>query len=168
MTTGKWSDEPGYNSHGGDNPFLFDNREESRYARSLIRFDLENQLPQGATVTRAVLEIYASWSTNFNILESAEAAKPWTDGETWWYNWGHSGTDSAFVSDGPLLRGKVAEQGSHHFNLNTSVVQKWIEISQKNYGLLTKTVSGDKNFHWNGNSDKNKLPPKLIVEYDLP
>ena len=168
LTTGQWADELGFDSHGADDLFLFDNKDVPRYARALIRFDLEGQLPKGAKVTRAVLALYSPWGVGgTNVMEGYEAVKPWTDGKTWWQNWGRGGTEPGFIAGTAVLRGKVSSRGSHHFFLDTSVVQTWIEHPKTNHGLLLKTIRGDNNFHWKADGDKGKFPPKLIVEFNV-
>ncbi len=167
MTTGQWGRELGCDAHGGDDLFVYDNREKGRFARALLRFDLEGQLPGNARVTRAVLGVYASWSVGgSNVLEGFEALKPWVDGATWWHNWGRGGTDKGMVGDRVLLHGEIADRGSHHFELDTNMVQKWIDAPQTNGGLLLKTVAGDANFHWQADGDRGSHPPRLTIQYE--
>ena len=100
-------------------------------------------------------------------MEGYEAVKSWTDGKTWWQNWGRGGTEPGFIAGTAVMRGKVSARGSHHFFLDTAVVQKWIDHPKTNRGLLLKTIHGDNNFHWKADGDKGKFPPKLIVEFNV-
>ena len=75
---------------------------------------------------------------------------------TWWHNWGRGGTDKGMVGDRVLLHGEIADRGSHHFELDTNMVQKWIDTPQTNGGLLLKTVAGDRGSH----------PPRLTIQYE--
>ena len=119
-------------------------------------------------MTRAVLGLYSPWGVGgANVMESYEAVKSWTDGKTWWHNWGRGGTKPGFTAETTVLRGKVGTRGSYHFFLTTSVVQKWLEHPKTNHGLLLKTVNGDKNFHWRADGDKGTFPPRLIVEFNV-
>ena len=168
LTTGQWGGDLGYSSHGGDELFLFDNASEDRHARVLVRFDLTDHLPPGATVTRAVLQLYASYGHGgFNTLEGCAALQPWSDGETCWQRWGSGGSEPGFASQSVALRGKVDGRGSHHFFLDRDLVQTWIDDSPSNHGLLLKTIAGDNNFHWNAHGDQGAHPPRLAIEYKL-
>ncbi len=167
MTSGQWGGHRGHSEHGSDQLFLFDDQSNQRYARVLVRFDLENQVPLGTKVTRAVLQLYASVGVGgFNTLEGRAALKPWEDGKTWWQQWGRGGTDPGYVDTRPALRGKVDGYGSHHFHLDPTVVQQWIDQPQTNHGLLLQTLAGDNNFHWFLSGDQSEYPPRLAIEYN--
>ena len=76
------------------------------------------------------------------------------------------GTDKGMVGDRVLLHGEIADRGSHHFELDTNMVQKWIDTPQTNGGLLLKTVAGDANFHWQADGDRGSHPPRLTIQYE--
>ncbi len=167
MTSGQWGGHLGHSEHGSDELFLFDDQPNQRYARVLVRFDLQNQVPLGTKVTRAVLQLYSPVGFGgFNTLEGRAARKPWEDGKTWWQQWGRGGTDPGYVDTKPALRGKVDGRGSHHFQLDPTVVQQWIDQPQTNHGLLLKTLAGDNNFHWYLSGAQSEYPPRLAIEYN--
>jgi hypothetical protein len=165
MNTGQWGAE-GHAGPGADGIFLYDNKEEPRYSRELIRFDLEGRLPAGTRVTRAVMVIHSTKPGGSNTAEGYKVLKPWTDGKTWWNNWGHGGSDPGYIDETAVCSTKVGDVGNTHFILDVSVVQGWLEKPGTNHGLLLKSLHGDRNFHWWAHGDKDKHPPKLVIEYD--
>ena len=168
MNTGQWGNK-GNNVPGEDGIFIYGNDETDRYARQLIRFKLEGRLPAGATVRRAVLVIHTSKEAagGRHIVQGYPVLQPWTDGKTWWNNWGRGGSDPGYVDDTPVCREKVGDVGNTHFLLDASVVQGWLERPETNHGLLLKNIHGDANFHWWGDGDRQDHPPKLVIGYDL-
>ena len=174
MTTGQWGRETGHVAHGGgtgpDVIFIYADSDASRHARSLIRFDLEGRVPEGARVIRTELVIYCHKGINGNsALAGYKALKPWTDGKTYWTNWGQGGDEPGYIDETAILSGNISEvDGNYHFSVSPSVVQAWLDRPQTNHGLLLKATRDSNAFHWMADGDTGDNPPKLIIEYNTP
>ena len=168
INTGQWGDK-GNNVPGDDGIFIYGHEEADRYSRVLIRFDLEGRLPAGATVRQADLVLHTSNEAagGTQVVQGYPVRQPWTDGKTWWNNWGRGGNDPGYVDDTPVCREKVGKVGNTHFSLDPSVVQGWLEQPASNHGLLLKNMDGDVNFHWWAHGDRDEYPPKLVIGYDV-
>ncbi len=167
VATGQWGDE-GHNRPGEDGIFLYRDNDKTRYAHSLIRFNLDGQLPEGAGVTRAVLVVNSPKPTagGVSVVKGYKILKPWVDGKTWWNNWGSGGTEPGYVDDAVLCIEKVGAVGNTFFVLDELGVQKWIDQPDSNHGLLLKSDRSDNGFHFWADGDTGANPPKLILEYD--
>ena len=167
MATGQWGDE-GNTRHGDDGIFLYRDDDKTRHARALIRFDLAGQLPEGARVTRAVLVLNSPKPTagGVSLVKGFNVLTPWTDGETWWNNWGRGGTDPGYVDDAVLCSAKVGAAGNTFFVLDVAGVQEWIDQPETNHGLMLKSDRNDDGFHFWADGDRDANPPKLILEYE--
>lgn len=171
LTSGQWGPE-GHNIHGGangpDTIFLYANRETSRHARSLLRFELGERIPQSAQVERATLVIHCYSGVNGNsVLAAYPVLKPWTDGKTFWKNWGQGGSAPGYVAEQIAASGAISAASTYHFSVAPSVVQAWLDRPAENYGLLLKSIRDSDGFHWTADGDIGKKPPQLIVEYIL-
>jgi hypothetical protein len=168
VVTGHWGDD-GHNRPGEDGIFLFRDDDQTRYSRALFRFDLAGQLPENAQVTRAVLILNSpkQGAGGIAVVKGYRVLKPWTDGKTWWNNWGHGGSDPGYVDDAVLCSAKVGEVGNTYFVLDESGVQNWIDQPDSNHGLILKSDRSDNGFHFWADGDKDANPPKLIIEYDV-
>ena len=173
MTTGQWGGEAGHGSHGGVNGtdviFIYADSAAARHGRDLIRFDLEGRVPKGARVVRAILVIHCTGGINgSSVLAGYKALKPWTDGKTFWNNWGKGGDEPGYIDDTPVLSGDISEKGNDHFRVATSVVQDWLDRPDTNHGLLLKSIRDSNGFHWGAHGDTGDNPPKFVIEYDRP
>jgi hypothetical protein len=167
MTTGQWGGEVGNDSHGPDGLFLYANPEQDRYAVDLLRFDLKAVVPVGAKVTRAVLTLHAPKEGGGNVASGYKVLKPWTDGKTWWNNWGHGGRDAGYLEEKPAFTGRIGPEGSSSFIVDGDLVQAWMDHPGSNHGVLLKARDADANFHWWGEGDQDENPPKLLIEYNV-
>lgn len=171
MTTGQWGSDLGHYSHGGVNGtdviFIYRDSDAARHAHNLIRFDLEKQVPQGANVVRATLVIDCYSGINGStVLTGHKALKPWTDGRTFWKNWGNGGNEAGYAEDIAVLESTISSTREYHFRLDPSVVQGWLDDPDANYGLLLKPNRDSNAFHWSAQGDTGDIPPKLVIEYD--
>ena len=168
MATGQWGDEA-HNKPGDDGIFLYRDDDKDRHARALIRFNLVGQLPEGARVTRAVLVLNSPKPAagGINIVKGFKVLTPWTDGKTWWNNWGSGGSDPGYVDDAVLCSAKVGTIGNTYFVMDVAGVQKWIDQPETNHGLMLKSDRNDDGFHFWADGDTNANPPKLLVEYNM-
>lgn len=167
MTTGQWGGEVGADSHGPDDLFLYANPEQDRYAVDLIRFNLAGSIPEGAKVTRAVLTLHAPKEGGGNVASGYKVLKPWTDGKTWWSNWGHGGRDPGYIAQKPACTGRIGPSGSTPFVVDGALVQAWVNDPASNHGVLLKARDADANFHWWGEGAEDENPPKLLIEYNV-
>ena len=93
--------------------------------------------------------------------------KPWTDGKTWWSNWGHGGRDPGYVEEKPACTGRIGPAGSTPFVVDRALVQAWVNDPASNHGVLLKARAADANFHWWGEGAEDENPPKLLIEYNV-
>jgi hypothetical protein len=168
INTGQWGNE-GNLVPGADGIFIYGNGEAKRYSRLLIRFNLEGRLPPGATVRQAALVLHASQEAagGNQLVKGYPALQPWTDGKTWWKNWGSGGTDPGYVDETPACSETVGTVGNSHFVLDPAVVQGWLDQPGTNHGLLLKNIQDDSGFHWWAHGDKEEHPPQLVIGYNL-
>ena len=167
MTTGQWGGEVGADSHGPDGLFLYGNPKQDRYAVDLVRFDLKGRIPEDAKVTRVVLTLHAPKEGGGNMASGFKVLKPWTDGKTWWNNWGHGGRDAGYIEEKPAFSGRIGPAGNTPFVVDGAVVQEWVDHPRSNHGVLLKAHDADANFHWWATGDKEENPPKLLIEYNV-
>ena len=167
MTTGQWGGELGADSHGPDSLFLFSSEEHDRYAVDLIRFELADKLPKGATVTRAVLLLHADKEGSGNHASAYKVRQPWVDGKTWWNNWGHGGSDPGYIETKPVFTARLIPKGDTFFVVDPILIQQWVDEPSSNHGVLLKAHDGGANFHWWADGDKGDYPPQLIIEYNV-
>ena len=168
LNSGQWGAE-GNRVHGGDGIFIYGNEEGNRHSRLLIRFDLEDWLPPGTVVRQAALVVYAPKEAagGTKVVQAYPVLQPWTDGNTWWTNWGNGGSDPGYVDETPVGSERVGEIGNTHFLLDASVVQGWLNRPETNHGLLLRSIHSDAGFHWWADGDNDKHPPKLVLDYDI-
>ena len=119
---------------------------------------------------RTELVIYCHKGINGNsALAGYKALKPWTDGKTYWTNWGQGGDEPGYIDETAILSGNISEvDGNYHFSVSPSVVQAWLDRPQTNHGLLLKATRDSNAFHWMADGDTGDNPPKLIIEYNTP
>ena len=173
MTTGQWGGKLGCDSHGGVNGadviFIYADSAASRYGRDLIRFDLDGRVPKGAKVARAILVIHCHGGVNgSSVLAGYKALKPWTDGKTFWKNWGKGGDEPGYIDQTAAFTGHISEERDYYFSVTPSVVQDWLDRPETNHGLLIKAIRDSDAFHWGADGDTGDNPPKFIIEYDTP
>jgi hypothetical protein len=168
INSGHWGN-PGNMIPGGDDIFIYGNEEAKRHSRQLIRFDLNGRLPAGSVVRQAALVLHASKESagGNHVVQGLPALQPWTDGQTWWKNWGSGGSDPGYVAETPACSEIVGDIGNTHFVLDATVVQGWLDRPDTNHGLLFKNVQADAGFHWWAHGDQQEHPPKLVIGYDL-
>ena len=167
INTGQWGNK-GNMTPGEDHIFIYGNGEANRYSRELIRFNLEGRLPAGAVVRRAALVTHSPKVSagGKQVVQGYPVLQPWTDGQTWWKNWGNGGSDPGYVDATPVCSERVGAIGNTHFVLDVAVVQGWLEHPARNHGLLFKNIHDDSGFHWWACGDQEEHPPKLVIGYD--
>ncbi len=91
--------------------------------------------PAEATVRRAVLAVHAPKESAGGIqpVEAVPALRSWTDGRTWWTNWGRGGNDPGYAGDTIVCRGPVGVLGKTYFVLDPVVVQRWVDSPESNH-----------------------------------
>jgi len=149
--------------------------------RSLIQFDLminEPQgIPQGATVTSAVLEIktaYQSYVLELDI-QAYKLLKDWDEQEANWYYcepgtiWTSPGADAATDrADTPTDTARVAEVNEWAQWDLTPVVQEWVNDPSSNHGVLLmglRVVQTVEYSCYESEVGHDYLRPKLSVTY---
>ena len=115
---------------------------------------------------RATLVIHCHKGINgSNLLAGYRARKPWTDGATYWTNWGQGGSAPGYTDPTALFKGAISRAADYHFRVPPAVVQTWLDRPETNHGLLLRAVRDSNAFHWMADGDSADAPPKLILEY---
>jgi hypothetical protein len=114
-----------------------------------------------------VLTLHAPKEGGGNVASGYKVLKPWTDGKTWWSNWGHGGRDPGYVAEKPACTGRIGPPGSTPFVVDGALVQAWVNDPASNHGVLLKARDADANFHWWGEGAEDENPPKLLIEYNV-
>ena len=137
---------PGANQGGLDYVAVGEEPDGARY-RSLLKFDLSNSIPTGATVQSATLHVYGTWmSTNDAVnISTYKVLKGWTESATWntydgtnaWATAGCGGaTDRSLTADATT---SVTAAGWYTWNLTSAMVQDWVTNPSANNGILLMT-----------------------------
>ncbi|HEY64438.1 MAG TPA: DNRLRE domain-containing protein, partial [Caldilineae bacterium] len=118
---------------------------------ALLRFDLSNQLPAGAVVTKAWLDVYpiARSNSNTQTLEVYEVLRAWDEMQATWQQaaigmlWGQPGANGESVDRAPEPVDRVeVSQLNQWVSLDvTSLVAKWVADPASNHGMLLKGPS---------------------------
>lgn len=113
-------------------------------AGALLRFDLES-IPSNAYVTRAMLDLYATSSSNACALtlSAYPMLRPWQAGEATWYqaaageDWQRPGADDTYVDRSGVAAGQVSipTWGATHSIDVTALVRDWVRNPAANYGV---------------------------------
>jgi hypothetical protein len=186
MQGGAWGSagytSPGYLNYGMGSMF-FEQAGGSYNARSLLKFNLEGLLPEGATVTRATLTLTLRTAptptpTNTIQLGAFRAYQPWTADGTCWSNWGAGGTQAGYcdfnVANGSVaISPTAAALSSQSMDLTNSMVQDWVDQPWLNYGVVLRQIEwGWYQFYVFGTEVENtaqaSYAPQLLVEFTVP
>lgn len=168
--------EPDANFDGGSNDTMLVQANDQSAA--LLRFDL-SIVPVNATVTRAVLGLYALERTGSQAMTvgAYEAYRPWAAAQATWnqatagMRWGTPGandTSSDRAPDPERDNAIVAVPQWYEFDL-THLVQKWVRDPSVNHGLIFKAFGDPASVRFvtaeHGGTD---IHPRLIIEYTVP
>lgn len=108
--------------------------------RSLLRFNLENELPPGATITAATLQVFqwkADSTNNLDIEVRGSSSDTWTESSVTWNTQPADGTWTSPL-DNTQLEANIANVW-HEFDVTTFVQNEW--SGDKRVSLLIKAVT---------------------------
>ncbi|MCE9665879.1 Ig-like domain-containing protein [Halomonas sp. M5N1S17] len=140
-----------------------DSEERRGEMQVLVRFDdifgdATGQIPQGATILSATLELRTTTSGDGATLH--RMLRPWSDGDTW------DSLQNGIQADGvealaqPDLETGFVTTGTTRLDVTTSL-QAWAD-GQANLGWAFLPLGPD---GWSFDSAEGNTPPRLIVEY---
>ncbi len=134
--------------------------------RSLIRFDVANQLPDGAVVDSALLQVYVYDSepsvdpplvTEIYRIDSA-----WGETFVKWNN--QPSIDNTVMATGALNR----DVNFYTFDV-TSLVQDWMTGTQEDWGMMLLADASGPNVRYRNLYSRERggglFPPRLTIEY---
>jgi hypothetical protein len=153
---------------------------ESNDRAALIRFDLADQVPEGATVTGATLELYITERSKPLGQKVAAYAmlRPWAEREADWtraavgHPWDVAGCNGPDDHD-PVAVDTIAVKKTEQwctFDV-ASAVRLWVNAPDENYGLLLKGVDEDQPaefIFFSSNSGEKERRPILRITYTVP
>ncbi len=168
--------EPDANFDGGSNDTMLVQTNDQ--AAALLRFDLLS-IPTNATITRAVLSLYALERTGPQAITvgAYEAYRPWAAAQATWNQaaagtpWGAPGANDVTSDRAPdPERDNVILAVPQWYNFDlTRLVQKWVRDPSVNYGLIFKAFGDPTSVRFvaaeHGGRD---IHPKLTIEYTVP
>jgi len=159
--------------------FLTDHNDAERF---VLKFDLTGFQGQNIKVKKAEITLYTvqcSPTETTMTVTPLELTNSWVETETTWNSrnatepWALAGGDylpSPAAGDSVKLE-KINEYKI--FNINPSIVQKWIDTPENNFGLIfisdTEKIIANRYFgFYSGNYASNLLKrPKLTIYYTL-
>lgn len=147
--------------------------------RSLLKFNIDGMLPEGAKVKKAYIKLNVNYATAGKSINEAfyPVTSSWTVSEATWVSrtasalWGALGGDKGASA---VSNNVKVDQNSDYtdFEINASTVQAWIDTPSANYGLmLVSDVEGTTTTNYFGYDQSEdavlSLRPKLTVYYTL-
>jgi hypothetical protein len=124
--------------------------------RMLIKFDLSNDLPSNAVITKASLELYCYFtgSGNSNTITAYRVTQSWLEGSAngiaaagaaWSTDGVNPWTGGSFdIAAGPPVFCSAADEGTYVvFPVNPGIIQSWVDDPSQNNGLLLKGDNED-------------------------
>jgi len=177
---GGWAADTNY----GTSDYFFIGRYKSGMhngeERALLKFDLSELQNQHIKIKKADIILYCYMlrpSSTTITVTPYEVNKYWEETETTWNNseagitWVTAGGDYSTTPVGNSLY--IDKSGEYKiFSINPSVVQKWIDNPQNNFGLIF--ISDTENINenrWAGfySTDNSTVSyrPKLVIYYTL-
>jgi hypothetical protein len=139
--------------------------------RSLIEFDTSS-IPQGSTITSAILQIYISNAVNLNnvTIKAFRITSNWTESEAGWNNrtssslWGSTGGDYTQED------GSIAINQTGYYNISIiNMVRNWIDGTAENFGIMLLSEDAENgNYKEISSSDSltEEQRPKLIITHE--
>lgn len=189
--------ESGNTNNGTATTLLFSDSNASYYDYPVVRFDLSS-IPSNATISSAVLYLYATWDTGAACTINAhriykiwngETNVTWNDWDTTTKEWGTVGCDNAAdgqadnSSDGSgydrtstadATYSKTAWIGATWFSWNlTSLAQLWVNGTISNNGVrisstLADCVIDNGTFYSSEYLTDTTKRPKITITYTVP
>jgi RHS repeat-associated protein len=154
---------------------------ENQYARTLMQFNLST-IPKGMSLISATLGLYSpKAATNVTKVDLYDVNRSWENTVTWKYasgsqKWTKEGGDYGNQMHYPTSLTPADRGGSQvgWWNFSspnlTGLVEKWVEGSASNYGLLLKLADEtprvcciERQVEWESSAGTNK--PYLAVQY---
>jgi hypothetical protein len=147
--------------------------------RSLLRFNIEAMLPEGAKVKKAYIKLNVNYVTAGKTINEVfyPVTSSWNVSEATWVSrtasaqWGALGGDKGASA---VSNNVTVDQNSDYtdFEINASTVQSWLDTPAANHGLmLVSDVEGTtiSNYFGYDQSEDAALSvrPKLTVYYTL-
>jgi chitodextrinase len=164
------------NNHGSATELLLDGDDGAgNDLASLIRWEMTNFVPTGATIDSASLtfDIFNSSGSSYEIYALKRA---WNESQVTWNqadnanNWQSAGANGGNDRNTPVLGSVTATStGSLTTNFNTAglaVIQQWINNPSSNYGIIiANTSSGDGVDFYSSEFSTQTSRPKLSLSY---
>lgn len=186
--------ENGNSNGGGSHVFVGVTRQMGNERRALVRFDL-SQIPRGATITFARLELFVSrvpsgaqpstinvhrvtadWgegSTDAPAQEGRGAASSASDA-TWRENFNGSSSWKALGGDFDpqssafsVVQGSLGRPSWQGQGLIADV-QDWLSTPARNFGWILISGEEAKRFHSSNGSAGTGMKPRLTIRYTTP
>ncbi|HOW83666.1 MAG TPA: DNRLRE domain-containing protein [Spirochaetota bacterium] len=142
--------------------------------RALIKFIPAAYVPSFATITRAVLSLYSSNVFGNFTIDVHNVVATWAESATWtnsgFQGWAGGIYDTAVISSKKVTT-KTSSLTEVSFDLDTGVVQEWIDDPWSNQGLILipadGTVDESDALFCTSEHAEEYLRPALTIEYRL-
>jgi hypothetical protein len=149
-----------------------DGDDNGGYERNTLLFWDISSIPQGSRITKATIQL-----TVIDVSADAyyvySARKPWRANTATWNQAGSSNFWSNGGATGPADRGSVVgklsarNEGKAQINLQSSLVQDWVDGKRANYGvLIASSTAFDGIDFYCSEASKKSVRPQLVVEYE--
>jgi hypothetical protein len=140
VTTDTFLDNSQQNTNFGADDII--DADQSPLRRALVRFDL-SQLPAGAKVLDAKLQVYVENPIDEGDLELAPLTEAWAENEATWRN---RVANTTWKSAGGTAGASVAKfapraEGAYDVPLPAATVQGWLDTPASNFGLRFSSTS---------------------------
>lgn len=155
-------------NNGGQNYFFTGYYNTRGAQRSVIKFDISD-IPAGATITEAKLQLYCFNIYNVSSMDVTgyKLLIGWDEStSTWASPWTNPGGDFDEAVTDTI---NVGTLGVNVFTVSTALVQSWLDNPSGNYGILFKSPSEDTGeIMFNSSEDANPAErPVLKVKYTI-